>query len=760
MSYESTDASNPQRVATSEVRVARRIWHGMTRAQDINELLYGHDATERIVAVEYARNNQIETFRRAMDGQVTSTLHPMQSWFVTTRKGAEHVRAARADDLAGDLPLTIRLEFDSWGDYRSAVDQIVDQKIAVHRFNQPTDQFLIASGMTLFKGMTFDDLVRIQIDLETVGLDPTDPESRILAIAVATNRGESDVIATGDMSESEAIESLNDWIRRVDPDVIEGHNIYNFDLPFLIQRARAVGTTLRWGRDESEPKEMGTRRFKAGARSIPFQHIAIHGRHIIDTYQQIQRYDYAGEMQSYGLKESIDSLGLTKADRVFVPGNQIASLWQHDRNRIIAYALDDIRDVALLSELATPTEFYQTQILPRSFQRVATGGPGEKINLLMSRVYLSQNHGLPLPKPSRGYPGGYTEVRRTGVFRPVVKCDVESLYPAIMLVDGIKPSSDVLDVYLPLLRVLTNRRLDAKSQARRTSGAERARWNGLQSSFKVLINSFSGYLGYGRALFNDFDAAEQITLRGQEIIQRVVEELESKGAEAIEIDTDGVYFRPPASVSDTEAQESFVARISSSLPDGINLAFDGSYAGMASLRTKNYALLDTDGRMILKGSGLRSRRDEGILRQFLEMAAKAFIETSPGDVRNYYLDVAKQIQERSVPPNDIARWETITEKTFTSESNRRVASAAEGERIGERVPVYQRADGSLARIEDYAHDEDVDYLLRRLNDMGRRFEPLLDESTTSDYVFPRLTSRSDIEAIRRQPPTRQLTLFD
>ena len=732
----------------------------MSTLPDITELLYGQDSAERIVAVEYARNNHVEVFQRSREGQVTSRLHPMKPWFVTTENGAQHVRASEAHVLDGALPLSVRLAFESWSDFRSAVDQIVDQRIAVHRFNQPTDQFLIASGMTLFKGMTFDDLVRMQIDLETLGLDPADPNSRILAIAISTNRGESTVIATGDMTEAEAIESLNSWVRRVDPDVIEGHNIYNFDLPFLIQRARAAGTTLNWGRDESEPKEMGSRRFKAGARSIPFQYIAVHGRHVIDTYQQIQRYDYAGEMQSYGLKESIDALGLTKPGRVFVPGHQIASLWQQDRQKVIAYALDDVRDVALLSELAAPTEFYQTQILPRSFQRVATGGPGEKINLLMTRVYLSQGHSLPLPRPSRGYPGGYTEVRRTGVFRPVVKCDVESLYPAIMLVDGVKPASDVLNVYLPLLRVLTNRRLDAKSQARRTSGEERARWNGLQSSFKVLINSFSGYLGYSRALFNDFDAAERITLRGQEIIQRVVEELERKGAQAIEIDTDGVYFRPPDSITSEEDQEVFVSQISLSLPEGINLAFDGSYAGMASLRTKNYALLERDGRMILKGSGLRSRREEKILRQFLEVAAKAFIESSANDVRDYYLDVAKQIQARSLPPEEIARWETITEKTFTSESNRRVASAAEGERIGERVPVYQRAGGTLARIEDYARDEDVDYLLRRLNDMGRRFEPLLDETVSFDYVFPKLTSRTDIEAIRREPPTQQLSMFD
>ena len=729
-------------------------------AHEIQELLYGHDPDERIVAIEYARNGTMELFRRSAEGAVVPELIPFKPWFVTTEDGAKSARNASMADLAGDLPLNHRLTFSSWSAYRDDLERVVNEKQAAHRFNQPTDQFLIETGKTLFKGMSFDDLVRMQIDIETVGLDPSDSEARILAIAVSTNRGESTVIATGDMSEAEALQSLNAWIDRVDPDIIEGHNIYNFDVPYLTSRAAQNGVELNWGRDGSSPREAGTRRFKSGPRSIPFQFIAIYGRHIIDTYQQIQRYDYSGEMQSYGLKESVDSLGLTKTDRVFVPGHQIATVWEQDRKRIIAYALDDVRDVALLSELATPTEFYQTQILPRSFQRVATGGPGEKINLLMTRVYLSEGHSMPLPNSPRGYPGGYTEVRRVGVFKPVVKCDVESLYPAIMLVDRIKPASDVLDVYLPLLDVLTTRRLTAKNAAKRTSGAERARWNGLQSSFKVLINSFSGYLGYNRALFNDFGAASRITMRGQDLIQQVVKELEDSGAEAIEIDTDGVYFKPPTSITTEDAAEEYVAQISGKLPSGINLAFDGRYAGMASLRTKNYALLGQDGRMILKGSGLRSRREERVLRQFLEDAARSVIEDSPRRVRDLYLDTALAVQQRQLAPEEIARWETITEKTFTSESNKRVALAAEGERIGERVPVYQRADGNLARLDDYDQDEDVDYLLRRLNDMGRRFEPLFTGDLSFDYVFPRLSWRSDIEAIRRQQPTQQLSLFD
>ena len=57
-------------------------------------------------------------------------------------------------------------------------------------------------------------------------------------------------------------------------------------------------------------------------------------------------------------------------------------------------------------------------------------------------------------------------MRAAGVFRRVVKCDVESLYPAVMLHFGFKPATDTLDVFLPLLGDLTRRRLEAKHRLR------------------------------------------------------------------------------------------------------------------------------------------------------------------------------------------------------------------------------------------------------------------------------------------------------
>lgn len=732
-----------------------------TSIENRDTLLYGQDATARIVAVERAGQEHVRVYLRAIDDHVMEERQPFQPWVIVTDDGLPALGKAVAeiDLLQGELPLRHLVRFGRWSDLLDAVEQLRQRQLPYQTFNNPIDQYLTISGRTLFKEMVFDDLLRLQLDIETEGLDAAADRGAILLITLSSNRGHREILDARQRGEPAALQALTERIRAIDPDVIEGHNLFNFDLPFLLERARRHRVSLDWGRDGSSPRPIGTQRVKVGPRSIPFQAAAIYGRHIIDTYHQIQRYDASGELESYGLKESIEALGLTRAGRVFIPGDRIAETFATDRERVYAYAFDDVDDVALLSSLTVPTEFYQSQILPRGLQSVAVGGPGEKINYLLTRVYLTLGHSLPLPEPPMPYPGGYTEVRRVGLFHGVTKCDVESLYPAIMLSDRIGPKTDQLGVYLRLLDVLTSRRLEAKRRARETTGAEQARWQGLQLSFKVLINSFYGYLGYGRALFNDFEAARSVTLRGQEIITGVVSSLERAGAETIEIDTDGVYFHPPDRVESIEGEERFVAEIAETLPRGISLAHDGSYAGMISLKTKNYALVSHEGRVILKGSSLRSRREEPIFRRFLREAARCFIAASPEAVRALYLDTAARLMERGLPPRDICRWETITDKTYTSEANRRIAEAAEGERVGERVSVYQREDGTLGRLEAYAGDEDIDYLLRRLRDMAERFRPLFKDELDFSYHFPALTRQTDLEMIRAAQPVQQLSLF-
>ena len=726
-----------------------------------SELLEGRDATPRFVSVELAGSNQVALFQRNEDGGIDELRRRFEPWLLAADPNPwAHWRGADLSMLTGDNAFHTLVRFPDWRSFQDANRHARDTGLKIQSLASPVEQFLVSSGITLFKGMRFENLIRLQLDIETIGLDPKVEEGRMLMVALRWG-AESRIIEL-QTSEADVIDELSDAIVQIDPDVIEGHNIFNFDLPFIEERARRWSRPLNWGRDGSALRVSNREdRMKVGPQSHSFRGATIYGRHIIDSYQQIQRYDVAGKLTSYGLKQSIQALGLEAPDRPIIPGNEIEAFWKRDRETLHAYALADVQDVARLVELAAPTEFYQTQIIPRSYQRSAASGAGSKINLLMLRAYLTAEASVPESQPSRGYPGGHAELLRTGVFSPIVKCDVESLYPSLMLANRIAPASDTLHAFLPMLDELTIRRRSAKAKARTAHGAEYALWNGLQSSFKVLINSFYGYLGFNRGLFNDYDAAERITLAGQAIVKDVVGTLELLGAVPIEVDTDGVYFVPPDAVR-TEAEElAFIADISDRLPTGIQLAHDGRFRAMLSLHVKNYALLNDDDRVSMTGSSLRSRRLEPVFRRFLEEAARLFMTDRPDDVRELYFTIAAEIQSRSLSPKEISQWAMIRNETVQRQPRlaRLLARSADTISTGERIMMYEREDGELALTSEYAGDENLTYLLQRLHETAARFEPLYESSSELKMLFPLIGPVTNIDAARTRPLVHQLGLF-
>ncbi len=585
-------------------------------------------------------------------------------------------------------------------------------------------------------------------------------------VMIALKQGDHEELLFLETDERDLLIRLSEAIQRLDPDVIEGHNIFNFDLPYLVERARRWQAPLRLGRDGSPPLLNEQQRFRAGPVSLPYTQVHVHGRHIVDTYQQLQRYDTAGRLSSYALKSAIRALGLEREEREFVAGEEIATLWRNgerDRERLARYALDDVRDVDLLARITVPTEFYQTQILPMTFQRTTVTGTGRKIDDLMVRAYLAAKHALPEAGSSRPYPGGFTELVRSGVFGPIVKADVESLYPSIMLHDNITAAADTLGAFPVLLRELTKRRIDAKQRARQTTGEEHALWDGLQGSFKVLINSFYGYLGFSGGLFNDFDAAERVTLEGQRLIRNVVAELDRQGARPIEVDTDGVYFTPPDGITTEDEEEAFIAAIGAlALPEGVRLAHDGRYEKMLSLKLKTYALLDYGGSLTLKGSALRSRRMERCFLRFIEDAARDLMQDRRDDVRDRYFELAEALQQKTVDPREISQWTMVNRNTLAKHQRLKALLDANPERwrFGERVEVYERDDGSLGFLSDYAHDEDTRGLLRRLSDTAARFSEAFETMAEFDAFFPKITPMTRLSEARETKPVHQLTLFD
>jgi DNA polymerase I len=680
------------------------------------DILFGQDPTERIVAIEPGETH-VTLWRRLQDGSIQLQREPFRPWILLSNPYTPPPSAPEIPVAAGSLreiePIELEgegyrylYEFPSWRAFQDARFLLRDQHVAHLTYPSAARLYLIRSGKTLFKGMTMQDVVRMQVDIETSSLSYEREEDRILMIAVRDNRGLLEVL-TGE--EREMLNRLIALVQERDPDIIEGHNLLGFDFPFLMGRAQRHNIRLALGRDGSEARVGAERNFAIGGISRPFTPIYLYGRHVIDTYLAVQRFDWSrGSLISYGLKEAARAFGIAESDRVEIPRAQMERFVREDPQRVIAYAQQDVIETARLAELVTATEFYQTQMVPDSYAASAVSGTGEKINALFVRAYLAAKQAIPFAKTPRSYPGGYTEVCETGVLNRVVKADVESLYPSIMLARQIRPANDRLGIFLPALAELTRRRLEAKARAQSAQGTERHYWDGLQGSFKVLINSFYGYLGAPGCHFNDYDAAEAVTQIGREIVQKIAEQLRATGSRLIEIDTDGVYFIPPETIEGEQAERAYVEQIGATLPQGIRLAFDGRYQAMVSLKTKNYVLYDYDGKKTFKGASLRSRADEPYGREFLAKAIDLLLERRLQEIGDLYAQTLDDILHRRIPIEKLARRERVTEKTFTSSSKQRSRELARDVAIGEYMQVYERANGKLGLLQEYeANGQDV-----------------------------------------------------
>src|SRR5213076_3319059 len=93
-------------------------------------------------------------------------------------------------------------------------------------------------------------------------------------------------------------------------------------------------------------------------------------------------------------------------------------------------------------------------------------------------------------------------------------------------------------------------RLEAKAEMRaEKDSAKQHHLQALQNTFKILLNSFYGYLGFAQGHFADFDAAARVTQISRDLLKKMIDWLNAHGAQVIEVDTDGIYFVPPSAVA-------------------------------------------------------------------------------------------------------------------------------------------------------------------------------------------------------------------
>jgi DNA polymerase elongation subunit (family B) len=503
-----------------------------------------------------------------------------------------------------------------------------------------------------------------------------------------------------DEAEKRLLASFNAELAALDPDVIEGHNIFKFDLDYLRVRCRMRRVPCAWGRF-GQRATFRSSRLKVAERWIDFPRCDLPGRAVADTYLLALLNDITSrELNSYGLKEVAVHFGITPEDsalRTYIEGSRIAEAFASDRARFCAYLADDLRETQGLADLLLPTYFEQARTFPIALQEATLRGTTVKIDLLFLEEYYHARQSCPQPPEIRPFDGGYTRSFNEGVFRRVLHFDVASLYPSLLLAIGRNPANDSLGVFIPLLRRLLEYRLRYKQLARSAPSAdERAEAQARQAAYKILINSFYGYLGFSGARFGDGELAAEVTRRGRELLQSLIEEFGRQGCTVLEADTDGIYL---SSGEFYERPEELLARVVPVLPPGIELEFDGRYDAMFCYKAKNYALLE-EGRVTLRGSALRSRGIEPYLKKLTDSLIGFLLgvsEESPVGLIDGY---RRGLADRSLPVAEIAKGEILGmnpeayERFIAGGGKPRRASAEaalqmpQRPRMGERVTYY------------------------------------------------------------------------
>ncbi|MGB3543229.1 DNA polymerase domain-containing protein [Rubrivirga sp.] len=468
-------------------------------------LLYGHDPTERIVALHPTGPASMRLYRRRSPTEVVTEdvrVHPF--FFLSD---ADLLRGFPRDrfqfqELAGPGFFKNVVAFPDRGSYFEALRHIErktetekSRPDEVYLPGSPEQQYLMQTGRTLFKGMAFEDLVRLQLDIEvysTAGFpQATVPEHRIILVALSDSTGWSRLVGDPHMTEEQVLRETLDWVKERDPDVIEGHNIQSFDFPYLFERCRRWGVPIDIGRDGSTPRTFPTS-MRFAERQVEFESTEIAGRHVIDTLHQVMAFDvFKRDLPNYTLKGAAKYFGFAPEDRTYVPGDQISKVWDTDPHRLMEYAIDDATETERLAAHLSGSTFYLTQMVPMPYGQAARTGPAAKVESLFVRGYLHARQALPRAEFGSQVVGGYTDVFVTGVVGPVVYADVESLYPSIMLNYDVQPKGDALGLFPRLLQRLTDLRFETKDAMNAASGDDRAELDARQSAYKIVINCFS-----------------------------------------------------------------------------------------------------------------------------------------------------------------------------------------------------------------------------------------------------------------------------
>lgn len=403
------------------------------------------------------------------------------------------------------------------------------------------------------------------------------------------------------------LQEFSNFITALDPDVLTGYNIINFDLPYIYERADLLGASdfklISRAFNNFKPKLKLYENKSFGSPNYGKVSYEVKRQLYITGRVQFDLYPFAREnfkLSDYKLQTVGETfLGAGKDDLHYT---QIAPYYNQGGKKIIKlakYCLKDsmiVMNVMLKKKIVTET-FELCQVVNNTPEVVLYKGQKQKLSSFLhfqayENNYLICHESKPhRPSPEafydaemsdgqKKYKGAYVIEPTTGRYKsPVIVLDFASLYPSIIMEKNLcfstllkdnssKNGIDEENIYklnhhsfvtkaaksglLPkILAELLSIRKQAKLDMKRASEANDYIlydvYNAKQKAVKVIANSIYGLLGSKAGIIDSVPIAETITARGRELLQLAKDKAPEfcPTANVIYGDTDSIFINIP-----------------------------------------------------------------------------------------------------------------------------------------------------------------------------------------------------------------------
>jgi DNA polymerase-2 len=481
--------------------------------------------------------------------------------------------------------------FDSQRQLYRARDLLAQQQIPCFESDiRPTERFLNERFITAAINVEAEYSNRA---IENVGLKPgeytpgftlmsidieTDyKDDALFSIAFVSQRVKKTlIIGEGEDSdciqyvadEANLLECWMDWVEKVDPDILIGWNLVNFDLRLLQKKSQVLNLPLRIGRAKAIPA------WRKAQTDAEHYFISIPGRVVLDGIDTLKSATY--NFASFAL----DSVGQEllgrgkliqdeeKLDPLFKP-KEIRRQFHQDKAALAAYNLEDCQLVWDIFEKADLINFSIERARLTGLEMDRVGGSVAAFD----NLYLPRLHRKGFIAPNIGdyqgelsAPGGYVMDSKPGLHNSVLLLDYKSLYPSIIRTFKVDPYARIAakqavadDIVAGfdgasfsknenILPEIIAGLWQARDQAKADNNAA------LSQAIKIIMNSFYGVLGTPGCRMHDSRLTSSITKRSHEIILKTVEIIEAEGYEIIYGDTDSVFVSLQQAVDNQTAQ--------------------------------------------------------------------------------------------------------------------------------------------------------------------------------------------------------------